>query len=275
MRANAEWQKYLSVGQHSSLTCKECGQTTLSVNIEYGKIAWICHRASCADYGSLLGLVTGRREAMPEPKSRASPYTGQIFPLTDSDMHWFKERFDIEPLGVVRCPGAYGLYVHTPAGKHKGIILRQPWAGSPLAAEPGAQSAKALTFMDNDEPVMDWTCLHAFHQSGIRDYAAVLVEDQISALKFNQRIREDYKLKASAVALLGTGLNAEKVQELQAFTNHVVLALDKDASGQAFAHARKWGCAFASFRVMLLDKDIKDSSPEELNGYYDIACSIK
>jgi DNA primase len=75
-------------------------------------------------------------------------------------------------------------------------------------------------------------------------------------VEFDQTLR--------AVAILGTGVNAEKIAEIQKKSTHVLIALDADATGQAFAMARKWGNAFDTCRVIVLSKDIKDSSDEEL-----------
>jgi DNA primase len=71
-----------------------------------------------------------------------------------------------------------------------------------------------------------------------------------------------------AVALLGTGLNADKVREIQQVAQHlpVYIALDADATSQAFVLARKWGSAFMSCRVVVLDKDIKDMSDDEIKA---------
>jgi hypothetical protein len=60
-------------------------------------------------------------------------------------------------------------------------------------------------------------------------------------------------------------LNAAKVAEIQkAKAPAVWIALDADATGQAFAMARKWGAAFNYCRVCVLPKDIKDMTDEEL-----------
>jgi DNA primase len=90
----------------------------------------------------------------------------------------------------------------------------------------------------------------------------VLVEDSLSAMRL---VEFDSSLRT--VAILGTGVNAEKVREIQRASvdyDEVMIALDADATGQAFTMARKWGNAFRKCRVIVLSKDIKDSSDEEL-----------
>ena len=79
------------------------------------------------------------------------------------------------------------------------------------------------------------------------------------------RLAQDYS-GLTAVALMGTALNAEKVAEIQSQHSRVIIALDADATRVAFQHARRWASAFESFRVVILQKDIKDMSQEELHA---------
>ena len=96
-----------------------------------------------------------------------------------------------------------------------------------------------------------------------------VVEDQLSAMRLVEYFETQLPgHNCSAVALLGTGINAAKVGEIQRqdvdarCTVHI--ALDKDATGAAFAMARKWGQAFTECRVIVLEKDIKDMTDEEV-----------
>lgn len=94
---------------------------------------------------------------------------------------------------------------------------------------------------------------------GVREnHTAVLVEDGMSAL-IGAMVSQ-----LTFVALLGTGLNASKVSELYAGgIDNLRIALDKDATGQAFALGRKWGVGFDTCRVIPLDKDVKDMTSQE------------
>jgi orotidine-5'-phosphate decarboxylase len=56
------------------------------------------------------------------------------------------------------------------------------------------------------------------------------------------------------------------VQELQQHTKHLIIALDADATGNAFALARKWGRAFDSCKVLVLKQDIKDMPLSDLTS---------
>jgi 5S rRNA maturation endonuclease (ribonuclease M5) len=157
------------------------------------------------------------------------------------------------------------LPIFGPEGTRRGWISRRPWEGSPLnerfprdkgRPHPSEiNDPKALTYMDNDEPVQSWV--------GDRYWSTVvLVEDHISAM------RVEYDADKTAIALLGTGINEEKVAEIQRHARHVLIALDSDATGQAFAHARKFGQAFDTCRVVILTQDIKDSNREMVRSLF-------
>ena len=63
---------------------------------------------------------------------------------------------------------------------------------------------------------------------------------------------------------MGSGLNAERVRDISlARPREVVIALDEDATGNAFAIAKKWGMAWNRTRVAILEKDIKDTPASE------------
>jgi hypothetical protein len=111
---------------------------------------------------------------------------------------------------------------------------------------------KSITYKSEAGPLLSW-----YRKPSD---SVVLVEDQISAMRVAQDVED-----VEAVALLGTALNAEKIQEIQSQHSRVIIALDADATRVAFQHARRWASAFESFRVVILTKDIKDCSPEELN----------
>jgi hypothetical protein len=99
------------------------------------------------------------------------------------------------------------------------------------------------------------------------DRGVYIVEDPISAIRLAEYFSDKWPgHNASVCALMGTGFNAEKVGEIQrvACTHPVHIALDKDATGHAFAMARKWHGAFYACRVIVLGKDIKDSTDEEI-----------
>lgn len=247
----------LGPGQHTGLCCPACrhADNAMSMKVDPPSVKAICHRASCG-YKYWSGSARWESLGAVVRPSRVRPYTGPLRPLETADYLWFQRRFEL-PMNTLRevrkSESRYYLQILGPEGKRRGWVGRSPWEGSPLCGpivEP-----KVLTYMDNDEPVQHWT-------GWSNSRPLVLVEDQISAL----RVTCDADLPA--VALLGTGVNEEKVAELQRHAKHIVFALDADATGQAFSHARKWGQAFDSCRVVILREDIKDMRPEEVRELF-------
>jgi Toprim-like len=210
-----------------------------------------CHRASCGfKYSAGYAVDHGLRP------SRVRPYTGALALLDRADFVWLCTRFDapISAFGAMRkSDGRYFLPIIGPEGTRRGWVSRRPWEGSPLW-DAGDKSPKSLTYMETDEPVQCWNTFGGVPVD-VED-TVVLVEDQISAT----RVLIDTSLVS--VAILGTGINEEKVSELQRHARNILIALDADATGQSFSMARKWGQAFGSCRVVILSKDIKDMQRE-------------
>ena len=260
------------VGQYASQLCPSCfgGSTkerTLSLSVESnGVIKYHCFRASCGFSGTAYSTAAARIVA-PEARAedRLKPFTGDLHPLSKREVAFFESRYGIDPRyiegRIYRTGDRYALPIFNPAGAKRGYITRRPFDNSP-ADTPAARNdpqyaVKALTYLEVDGPVQSWYRVDS-DAKGV-----VLVEDCISAMRLVSYVPE-----LDAVALLGTGLNAEKVREIQQVAHNVpvCIALDADATGQAFAMARKWGSAFMSCRVVVLDKDIKDMSDDEITA---------
>lgn len=260
-------------GQYTGLHCPACDSSdnAMSMRVEGKAIRAICHRASCGFKYSNNYSMAELRELRP---SRVRPYTGPITALDAADYEWLSERFQLLPSAfgrLAKSEGRYFLPIIGPEGTRRGWVSRRPWEGSPLwvgskeawrtlDANVGPSSPKSLTYMENDEPVMDW-----FTFGGVPVEVAstvVLVEDQISAM----RVLCDTGI--ISVALLGTGMNDEKVAEIQRHASNILIALDADATGQSFSIARKWGQAFNQCKVVILRNDIKDSTNEEVRAIF-------
>jgi len=250
-------------GQHTGLRCAACGSTdkSLSANVSGGTAQWICHRASCGDRGR-VGFHSHPNPAVHHRTSRVRPQSDMVYPLPDADREFFINTYHIEPVNFkITEKQRYLIPILSPTGRVRGHIARLPYVGSPLRekmAYTDSNAPKALTYMITDEPVMSWHRGERAFSVG-QSPPVVLVEDSLSAMRLAQCAG------FTAVALMGTGLNEEKIAELQQqHVANVVMALDADATGQAFAHARKWGSAFKKFNVLVLTKDIKNASPNEL-----------
>jgi hypothetical protein len=272
----------IGFGQWASQLCPKCNggtsrERTLSIDVgQNGVLKFNCFRASCGFAGTAYtnqGLGPHIAET-PTPGARElRPLTADLHPLADSELDWFQSHFGLPPAwskhGLYRTQSRYALPIFRPNGTHRGYITRRPWDGS------GADTAenrldpqwgmKALTYLEADEPVQSWfSTMEAEHSM----QAVVCVEDPISAMRLTSywETTEGAEFPMAAVAILGTGLNAGKIHEIQqvARSADVYIALDADATGQAFAMARKWGPGFRRLNVIVLQRDIKDMTDDEI-----------
>jgi hypothetical protein len=193
----------------------------------------------------------------------ATPYTGSLDPLTVADLEFFQERYGIvTPQGRIGRGdyNRYALMINDPKGSRRGVVLRSPWKGSPLyELRMGTPAKKALTYMDKVAPVQACYLGH-----GSPANMLVIVEDQLSAIKLAE-------CGLSSVALLGVPgegeIGMDRLRELSSFhADEVIVALDSDATENAFKFARKWGHAFKSLRVAILERDLKDTSKADIFG---------
>lgn len=251
----------LGDGQHSGLMCPECEspERSLTFKKENGTIKWHCFRASCGYSGTRFVSNHFDTEVYTHtPEIR--PYTGRMMPLYGESTWFFKERYNICYTGFFEdCTagdktGRYILPIYDPTGTVRGYTSRRPWDGAPI--QDKTDRPKSLTYWHTAGPLISW-----YGEKGVS--RAILVEDQLSAVRFIMN-RDD--TDNAAVALLGTGINEAKIAEIQRQVDHVTIALDADATGQAFAMARKWGQAFKSCRVLVLEQDIKDMPLEQLRN---------
>jgi hypothetical protein len=195
-----------------------------------------------------------------------NPLNADLHALSKDDVAFFEKRYGVDAIehNIRRTAARYALPIVGPDGASRGWITRRPYDGSPADTEANRRdpqwSTKALTYLETDDPCLSW-----YHTGKAKTHGAYLVEDQLSAMRLLKFLTTNGK-PARVVALLGTGLNAAKVAEIQRIArgSPVSICLDKDATGHAFALARKWGQAFSTCRVIVLSKDIKDSTDSEL-----------
>lgn len=268
------------VGQYASQLCPSCSggstrERSLSLSVESnGVIKYYCFRASCGFKGTAYSSEAARIVHAPAAQeSRLKPFTGEIHPLSKREVAFFESRYGISPGylsdRIYRTGDRYALPIFAPNGDKRGYIARRPYdhspADTPAARNDPGYANKAFIYLEKDEPVQSW-----YHTGAERDedYGVILVEDCLSAMRLCSWADDPVRsVRLSAVSILGTGINAQKVAEIQRESRKmpVSIALDADATGQAFAMARKWGSAFSSCRVIVLNKDIKDMSDEEIH----------
>lgn len=198
------------------------------------------------------------------------PYTGEILPLLDEDLVFFKARFELDKFAVAQHikrsgDGRYVLPIHTPPNPYagdRGYVLRVPWDGAPL--RPSRSFPKADTYRSALGPVQS----HYNGSGGVgpeyNKKPLVIVEDQLSAIKLAGNGYHSVALLGAPTDKLGTYGGQDRVAEIarrvsKSRINDVIVALDSDATEEAFKFARKWGHAFNKLRVAILERDLKDT----------------
>ena len=254
----------LDVGQSRKLLCPDCGggrtgEISLSVTRTTDGILFQCYRASCTTRG-YIGEY-GRPQQDSATQLKLSTYHHPILPLDDADEQFFWDRFGLANMAgiFVSMRDEYILAITSPLGYSRGYTVRQPvWKGTPQAPRQGftypdgSSPPKAKIYNHVAEP------MQSFCRSHITNEVLVVVEDQISAMKVAQ-------IGVASVALGGTGVNLAKVREWTSIgAQSVLLALDADATDQAFRIARKWHPAFDHLRVVMLEQDLKDSDNDDI-----------
>ena len=235
----------LAIHETSYSTCPLCGgKKKFSVTRLAHTVLWNCFRAACPAKGMThtSGLLIPASK--PKPRSKLKPFRGAFHALSNEAYDWLRTRFPWLD-GVNLCTalkqddvGRIMLPVNNPHGWERGYIARayefSEWDGP-----------KAVVYMHADGPVMGW---YPVSDCG----TLVLVEDSMSAWACQLA-------GLSACALIGTHLNNDKVREIATQRpREVIIALDADATDQAFGLARKWGLAFNKTRVAVLERDLKD-----------------
>lgn len=256
----------LSCGESKqNLTCPSCGggrtgEKKFSVTRDSRGLLYNCYRAKCG----LSGFVP-TAAALLRPEKRQQKLREYWYPVrtvVGDDIGYFAERFQLSPDSTeqyIRTSDfdEYIFPVLNPRGLARGYVIRQPWwSGTPSCWRSGREGKpKAQTFPHAREPMQSFYIPDTANNSTL-----VVVEDQISAIKICQTGHK-------SVALLGTNADADKVREWSLFRPYeVILALDKDATSKAFKIARKWGLAFRSTRVAMLEQDLKDEDLWDIPG---------
>lgn len=258
-----------------NLVCPFChggqsGEATFSITrAEYG-LVYNCYRSTC-DKGRGFVPMNGVL-LQPRPVARQDdglrPYTGAYRPIDDRDRTYFDSRFGLSVIPEfsigVNERDEYVFEVRDPLSRVRGYVVRTKpwlWAGendpSVVRYSNGwsKDSSKSKLLMHQQGPTQSWYFPTFMSRCAPE---IVIVEDQISAMKVAQA-------GFVSVANLGTFIDERKVREIAVQRPRlVVIAFDNDASSTALKMARKWGLAFPAIRVALLERDIKDTDPNDV-----------
>jgi hypothetical protein len=248
----------MGVGDTYRILCPFCGggqsgERSMNITRTADGVLYNCHRAGCT---SRPGFVaSGAGEARAPQEREPDMYTGELIPLRPVD-----EKFFLDAYGIVGANhwikrteyDEYILPIFDADRNISGYNVRQPWPGAPLKGRP--DRPKSRVYAEAVRPVQSI-------YGHFRHLPMLLVEDQLSALKAAQHANV-----SRSIALMGSHLDIPRVQEIAKLRpQEVLLALDKDATAKAFELAREYGLAFPRMRVVILDRDIKDTPADEIN----------
>jgi hypothetical protein len=206
------------------------------------------------------------RQAEKPAGPKLTPYTGLLNELKPEDYRFFETRYGIITPNMRIFRGdddRYALPIFSPVDAlARGHVLRAPWPGSPLSgARDWSGTRKALTYTSAYGPIQSF---YKGHGPQFASRPLVIVEDQLSAIKLAE-------IGLNAMAILGTPnkgeIGMDRLSELtRIYSTETIVALDADATEQAFEFARKWGSAFKKLRVAILAQDIKDTPKDDIFG---------
>ena len=244
-------------GTRSRVLCPKCNggesaETSLSLFRDHSnRIAWKCFRAKCGYSGAPKGVSgDSSRTSRIAPKYFTHPYE-QVTRETPEGAFLY-ERYGISLANISWSVDVrrYVLPIIGPGGNLRGTV-----------AYGFDTNTKAVSYRERvDEPWMHYT----YRPSDAT--VCVVVEDWFSAQKI-------YTAGQCAVALLGTILNRERVDEIKQACRglQVILALDLDAYGKSIKYALEYGGEFSPpLKVWRLKSDLKyvstDRIKREVNG---------
>jgi len=248
----------------NGLSCPFCrggrhGEKALTVTVrDDGATLFICHRASCSKAGRIYpnGSVTANTDTDQPPRFVPRVYQGKTrvlnsyergileanYGLTYRELNFHRLCIDVETERlVIRLLG--------PDGTLRGHQL-SCMPNNPLVP-------KALTYKEKDLPFNGWFATENSDWTKL-----VLVEDAISAM----RVARQYP----CVSLMGTTISQEALFEMLQVQDHLVIALDRDASAKALDYQKKYKFVAPQIRVALLEKDLKWLPDAEIKEKVDI-----
>ena len=244
----------MQLGSNIRELCPLCeggssGEKSLSISLsEDGTLSWNCFRDSCSIKG-VSGTSTTHRPVKKEiARPRFSGVTsslsetelqliGGLWGISDPPYWYYTEEFG----------GRIAMSIRSPKYRHRGWVLRDI---------SGNARTKALMYTEREGKVtQSW-----YKSVDRRVRGTILVEDIPSAVRASKYV--------DSVALLGTGVGMEKAVEIAMYkrAGKVLVALDQDATNQAFNIVHKWAGIWGDVSVLPLEQDIKDMDEASLRN---------
>lgn len=244
---------HLEVGETVHALCCFCNsdKKKLSITRTPEGILYNCWRAACSGKGfigstqNMLFANNWKRDGF-----NPNPYTKEFTLLTPHmmDMCWQKYRLAGPAMA------AQGFKVAEVNLLVMPLYNRNMERFGYTTKHMTNKIHKAHHYVEKQEVMLHYTA------SASNNDQAVVVEDVISAVRVTQ-MGKGWR----GVALLGTDMNADKVDSLvQSGVKHLRIALDPDALNKAYELAAKWGVFFNTCTTVRLSNDPKDLEPIEL-----------
>lgn len=211
---------------------------------EDGNLLYICHRASCNTKGG-SGSGVSTKSSLEPPVKRRKVFEGEVVPLPPLARERIAEMWGIEKPDTWYWTPSHGgrvaMSIRSPKYMHRGWVLRDI---------RGRSKIKALTYINEGEESLSWYRTY-------REGPTILVEDIPSAVRASAH--------ATSVALLGTGIGLDRAAEIAEYAPRpIIIALDQDATSAAFDIVLRYAALWGETSVLMLKKDLKDMSEEEL-----------
>lgn len=246
----------LEVDETARDVCPFCGGVnTFTVTRVPAGYVYNCYKASCGFYGFVpaKGYTPEKSE---KPRKPSNVFRERLEHLPQHAVEFFLHKFGVDlslimKAGITWCPSL-----------ERVVIPLRDFRGTPQAImtrrydelQQNKDSLPKGMLFDTE----GWCGLNFYIKDP--DVASVLmVEDYMSALKAS--------LFINSVSLQGTHLPENALEYLlDNGVEHVILALDEDATKKALEMKLKYQIYFQQFDVILLKKDIKDMKLSEIRG---------
>lgn len=250
--------------QLSGQLCPYCNggagrERTLSVKATHSHITYTCHRSSCGKRGAILrGTLQGKISSeiyCSEKEENKRPV--RLVKLNDKVMKFLQDTYGLSEKDIVRAGICWN-----ETDSRLAIPIRDAyrttvgWNYRKLDKfQQGPKSRIEMLASHHDAVIMAW---YPMMMAVTAKIPVILVEDQLSAIKAAAYM--------DAAALLGTNLSLSKVNHLLKLgVRDIIVALDRDASGQAAKLVQTFRPLFNKMRFLPLERDIKDMTAHEIS----------
>ncbi len=253
----------MDLGETVRQVCPSClgggtRESSLTVTLFPNNIVkFNCFRNACMTKGSYTrgGSLPYAYQDVDEPlakpkKAKRKKFNGVVLPLTEFEEDWISKAWGIDKAPywyhTPQFGGRIAMSVRSPTYAHRGWVLRDIYGGV---------KHKALTYIEDDECPLSW-----YRTRGKK--GTIIVEDIPSAVRASPYI--------NSVALLGVGAGLDRAHEIyRTASRPILIALDQDATDEAFKMLERWGLFWSNAKVLPLKKDLKDMEENKLKTLID------